>query len=457
MSISSQALSHSEEKLFYQLKGDFFDELIINNMEEGSAEKEKHLWSLTEDSGKFYLDFYGRQYLDLSLNKIDLRNRLISTTKAGFIIRGCLGSKLGLNLDFYNSATKGTNQKRGSGLNFNPEKGLPINITGDNVYQDNALAYFVYEKKWLRFEVGRDKIFWGPGFRGGLSLSENMPPVELIRLNAEFDKLYFTFIHLSLRSGFGKKYLAGYRLDYLPNSNFHFAVTETMVYGNRDVDHNYLLPTIPLGAVEKIKNRKDTHAISLDLSTAPFPCVKLYGEILFYNILSTNQTDNSLSDQTAFTFGGHWVDPLAFSDTELRVEYTRVQPLVYAENDSTNKYTHYNNNIGYWLGANTDNIFLQMAHRFTRDILFSVSFEQTRKGKSVDKTISESLTESHSISFLSDAFQVQRSICLGINTQIRRDLFVSLSYKHTSYRRPYLNLLQIVPENLVLAELLLNY
>ena len=73
----------------------------------------------------------------------------------------------------HNTLIKG---QKDSDENYTPSQGVPISISGNNVYSGDASAYFVWKLPW--FEFGRDQIQWGPGFRSSLVISSNNPKMD---------------------------------------------------------------------------------------------------------------------------------------------------------------------------------------------------------------------------------------------------------------------------------------
>jgi len=89
-------------------------------------------------------------------------DELISETTAGGFLRGTLDGRIGFYLDAGNSLTEVTT--RSTKKILIPSQGSPVVISGANVYQDRALAYWTWQSNWFRLQLGRDEFSWGPGF-----------------------------------------------------------------------------------------------------------------------------------------------------------------------------------------------------------------------------------------------------------------------------------------------------
>ena len=83
------------------------------------------------------------------------------------------------------------------------------------------------------------------------------------------------------------------------------------------------------------------------------------------------------------------MDPFGLPDTDVRLEYVRIDPWVYTHKYPINSYQHYGWALGHWLGPNADDVFVRIGHQFTRDLSASVFFEQERQGQNevVDRVV----------------------------------------------------------------------
>jgi|GEM_PF-5268199 len=440
-------LSHVDDRLISQLAGDFYEELrILEGNDVKLEQKERHLYHWQEENSRFWLDCYGGQHIDVEEKERHTRNHMTSTTRAGFIIRGDLQKQISFNLNYYNSAQKGSGLTRQKDLNFNASKGLPINITGSTVYQDNALAYFCMKKKWLRLEMGKDEFSWGPAYFGQLGVSANMPPADLFRVNAGFNKWNFTFIQLFLSSGIGNKYLSGHRIDYQVNRSIHWGLYETAIYNSIRREGLFAVPVLPFPLVQSLNKSSARPSIGMDFSTSLMDLAKLYFDLFFYD-WTTN--DYPLNDKLGATMGCLMYEPFNLNNVEIRMEYTRLQSRVYASRDSNQAYTHYNYIIGHWLGPNTAAAFLQMDWAPFKEIGFKIAVEKIGKGQGLSK---EEVNKETGVEK-----QGLVNYTMGINSQIYRDVFLSFSWSHSIKDGQSVDPFPSIPRNLLQFKFYFNY
>jgi len=449
-------LSGTDLRLLDQLKGDFADELAATTPTLVPPRQELHTARWQEGPNQAYIDLYGR--ISVISNRGDSYQPadLLSENTLGGILRGRLGGTLGFYADARNTLTRGEKNAGDKDENFDVSKGSPVTISGPNVFRDRALAYFVWEKPWLRIQAGRDEIDWGPGFHSGLALTRNMPPADMIRLSSHFRRFAFSSAHLFLRSPLGAKYLAAHRIDLLLLPQLQFGAGETVVYGGRDIEMDYLNPLMLYHIAEHHLGDRDNNTLFFNLSCTLLPGARLYAEYFIDDMTSTESLTRYFGNKFAFLTGALWSDPLGVKNLDLRLEYSRVEPFVYAHHDSINIYTNYDKVIGHWLGPNSDSAYLLAGYQLGRDLRLEASFERIRKGEGAPDTQARPAhgTVKH---FLGGLVEKKYLTGVRIQDQVRRDLFVSLAYTYADLRNAGLVSGRSAADHLARFELAYNY
>ncbi|MBN2413848.1 hypothetical protein JXQ31_19395 [candidate division KSB1 bacterium] len=445
--------SETDWALFNQLKGDFTDELLNKEISLKNIKSERHLTRFTENTSHVYFDLQGRESIISNRGDLYDPDELLSETTLGGMLRGQLGGSIGFYADARNSLLRGSDVE---GESFDVSKGSPVVMSGSNVYRDRATAYFILEKPWLRFEIGRDEFEWGPGSHGGLSINRNMPPSDMIRLSTCFSRFRFTSVHLFLSSSLGPKYLAGHRLDFKLLPGFYLGATETVVYGNRDVEPAYINPLMFYHVAEHHLGDKDNNTMSLDMTLTLLPHTRLYGEFFIDDMTSTKSLTGYFGNKFAFLAGGLWTDVFSISNLDISAEYARIEPFVYAHKDSINIYTHYDKIIGHWLGPNSDSAYLKAGYQFNRDVRLELSFERLRSGSGEANTVDrpENGTEKK---FLDGFVESKKLYGFQLIDQLYRDIFVSLSYTYSNGENLFLQPNKNSNDHLARFEVYFNY
>lgn len=415
--------SSIESQLLDQLKSDFSNELNI-------TPSEPHLITYSEKNSRFFLDALASQAIISKRGDQYHPEKLLSETTLGAILRGNLGKTIGFYADAQNTITRGEEDVQEEDENFKASQGTPVIVSGANIIRDQAIAYLVFEKPWLRIQAGRQRQRWGPAYRGNLAISENMAPADMIHLSTRMKNFAFSSFHAFLRDDLGAKYLAAHRLDIKIIPGFMLGLCETLIYAGRDVEPAYLNPLMPYHVAEHHLGDRDNNAMSIDATLTLIPAATLYGEFFIDDMTTTKSLTRYYGNKFAFTVGGLYTDPLGFKNTNIRLEYSRVEPYVYTHWDSLNIYTHAGASIGHWLLPNSDVLFAQFAQRLSRDIKIRCSWQHIRHGKGKRSTLSRPET-GESKSFLQGIKETKHFLTFKVTNQIRRDFYVSLSYTYS--------------------------
>ncbi len=424
------ALSKSERALLEQLKGEFCDDPPVRGLEVQARYRERHLLRWQEGQSFAFVDAIAAQAVDAYRADTAAAGERQWRTTGGLIVRGALEGKLAFCMDARNTLRRG-------GIvpeeNFDPRHGLPVITTGRNVYSDQAEAYVAFSVWRAQLQLGRMQAHWGPGWRGGLLLSRNVPPFDAFRLTVPFRRVSFSFLHAFLTRLGGPRYLAAHRLEVLLADWLMLAGSESVLYGGRDVEFSYLNPIMPYHVAEHHLGDRDNNMLSIDVVAFPARNVRLYAEFLLDDFsLGTNPL-RYYGDKFGFVLGGHWVAPFGLDEAVLRAEYTRVEPFVYSHYDSVNVYLNYDRIIGHWLGPDADCMALAAEYQWSRDVFTQVWAQWQRHGKG-DVWTPYPEGGSERKTFLAGTVESRATWGVLISDQVRKDIFVSLAYVHTGVR-----------------------
>ena len=417
-------LSQTDLALFQQLKGEFYEELNAMQVRADSRYHERHLLTWEEDDNKIKIDAEFNQTLDVRRGDQYSEAERTSVTSLGGIVRGNLGNRFNFYIRARNSLERGTDITEET---FDPRYGTPKTISGGNVYSDEAWAYMTYQYRWFRIEFGRDRLKWGPGRRGSLMLSKENPLFEMLKLSFTYNRFRFISFHGSLHSSGAAKYMAGHRLELKVFPWLFLSGSEAVIYGNRNVELSYLNPLMPYHVAEHHLGDKDNNTMGFDMTVYPIKNHKVYFELFLDDFTTAENPFTYYGNKFAFLLGHQWVDPFGLKDTVFEWEYARIEPYVYTHKDSFNTYLNYDQSIGHWLGPNSDDLFLEINHRFNRDIQVKFSTERTRHGEGgID--VPHTVQDGTSKDFLSGVVETTWSYGCKITDQIFRDVFISLDY-----------------------------
>ncbi len=421
-----KTLSRTEGELFEQLKGEFHEELAGDAAVE-PGEKEPHAFSWQTEEINSHFDVLFSEQVRLESKQPADAGVPRSITSLGIEAR----VNLKRNLVIFVNGTSTVLSEIDSLTNtiFNPSLGVPVTEKAfvDVAIADNATAYVVLRTHWFDFELGRDLVEWGPGFRGNLLLSRNSNVYDLLKLSFRYKKANFEYFHGFLNAE-RSKYITAHRLEIRPSASVQLAISESVVYGDRSVEPLYLNPFVPFIIAERHVGNKDNNMVSIDGTWFwREKGVKFYSEIFFDDFSLAKDLFGNFGNKWAILAGGLVTDPFGLPDTDVRFEVVRIQPFSYSHRFPRNTYSNYNNTIGHWLGPDTDDLYLELAHQVGRELRLAISVEQRRKGQN-DINQGEP-PEDGRTKFLGGIVERNRYYGLSADWQFRRDWFVAADYQ----------------------------
>jgi len=415
-------LSRVEMKYFERIKGELCDELS-SDKEIGikDIEKEPHFYTWEDNSVRVHLDALLGGEMWLRSGSIESSQRRKLQPYYGAIIRGEICG-VGFYSDNRIFAEWGSGKYQ---KNYNLSQGYPHNATEDGrmATWDTSESYLTVG--WRRFglQFGRDNVRWGPSM-SGLILSGLSPSFDLLRLSVDLGRARFTWFCGELRSSYSHKWISAHRLEVSLTDFLDFGISESVIYGKRGIELAYCNPLIPFLIAEHTLGDRDNVNIGIDFEVNRIGTLKLYGELLIDDMRSPwDLFSNYWGNKLAFTLGGLWVDCLKMTDTDLRFEYTRIDPFVYTHEDSVNVYENYNLPLGHFMQPNSEGYFFRLDHRF--DIFFSTSLKLShiRHGEG-DRRKPHDEGYGESKKFLSGAVESTTNVGMGIYFEMMRDLWL---------------------------------
>lgn len=328
----------------------------------------------------------------------------VSQTYMGGILRGQFHN-LGFRLRHFEAREWSTQQRlRQADVLASPVES--VQLKGQSVDFREGVFQLAWGNGWLRLDVGKGAVDWGPGRTGNLLLGNDAPTYGLFRLQTAYKNMRYTHLAGSLQARAGlydttrrvidndhvriflrKKRLAAHRLE-VDIKNVTLGFHESVIYGDRGFEPLYVMPVSFFVAVQNHLENRDNLAMGVDVSWRPGHGLEFYGAWFFDDLakLSPSAFSNKFGLQT----GLFWVDPLGVQDVDIQAEFVRLEPFVYSHNFDINTYEHYAYLLGHSLGPNADLWHVRVTHRLWTGMTLSVLFERERQGENpvdVDGTV----------------------------------------------------------------------
>lgn len=246
---------------------------------------------------------------------------------------------------------------------------------GRHLYVD--WGYMQWDPSPISLTIGRVPQRWGPGRFTQLLISNNSPPMDMLRFQCDLGGVFtFTGITSSVESD-SAIYLTAHRIDVKPFDGLRIGLSESILFRSDGIDLAYMNPFIPWYPVQWNERDDDNAFLSLDAAWRPFSGFETYGELLIDDIQYENVGDRP--DKLGWTIGLSGSLPAAGLGAVL--EYTRIDRYVYSQRKPSNFYLHHGDIIGSGLGPDADRVTLSLGSSSAWPLAAVATVDHTRHGE----------------------------------------------------------------------------
>lgn len=350
------------------------------------SDREKFLYFWRSESGESHfaaellasLDYRALMNADGAAN--------VTLAQLGGRFRGTLGGTLGFGLLATNGTAVGTrslalgDQQLRRNFNF---------ADLDKDFFDFSEAYVSATWDWGSAAIGKEKRMIGSGISNQIVLSTNAQPFDAIQLAAHAGALRFLFLHGFLLSEkqtleFGRpyydsKYVAVHRVEADIAGAVRFGVFESVVYSQREVDPAYLNPVNFYKSAEHAGGDRDNPMLGFDLATLFIPGWQAYGSWLIDDVDFSRMGSGWWGNK--FIWQGGVMNASLLPNTDLAVEYTRIEPYVYSHRYAGNQYTNAGDALGVELAPNSDDWYAGLRHWLGAGLWLHFEWRHRRHGR----------------------------------------------------------------------------
>ncbi len=255
-----------------------------------------------------------------------------------------------------------------------------------------------YEDSRILVQFGKGKNRWGHGKTGSLALSNHALPYTHFRARGHFGSFEMTYLHGKLvqeppifealdtldngavRKHYADKYLAGHRIQIDITRDLQLGFFETVIYGERGFELEYLHPLMFLRGAEHYTRDRDNMFLGFDLRLKLFQRLSLHAEVLFDDLQFSKITSDTSKNKHAILIGAKVVDPLGLSNSLAFLEYAYVRPYVYTHKFPINVATHYGAGMGYPGQPNSDVMAAGLDVHLMRELVVTIRAQRSRHG-----------------------------------------------------------------------------
>jgi hypothetical protein len=233
----------------------------------------------------------------------------------------------------------------------------------------NFTGYVSYSPiKSLNFQLAKDKIFIGDGYRS-LLLSDIANSYPFLKTTINIWHLQYSFWYswmqdvyssTGIRKNALNRFGTFHYLSWNVSKNFNFSFFETEIFQGTDsirhrgFDPNYLNPLIFYRPVEYSLGSGDNALLGFNTSVKFAKHFKLYGQVIIdeFNFQYIKQHNGWWANKQGFQLGGKYVDAFGVKNLSLQAEFNWVRPYTYSHASEQQNYSQYNQPLADPFGAN---------------------------------------------------------------------------------------------------------
>lgn len=271
-------------------------------------------------------------------------------------------------------------------------------------------------------EIGRDSMWWGQGYTGTLVLTDNAPPLDMIKLSNPTSIIlpwYFSYLGpfkyaffcgvLEEDRDFSQPFYSGERIDFKPTPNLEIGMGQTFLFGGEGAPSpgsfvNWL-ELISLTKLGGTVGQEEKHVAAFDFRYR-MPCLwnaQLYGEWGGNDTGFKAQLREFFWQDTAYILGLYLPKITPDGKTDLRLEYTDNvneggwpgalnDGIWYTGGMYTTGMTYHGFILGDPMGPDARQGFMRVTRYVRNDLKVGVDGSYTQEGANLGRCISSELT-----------------------------------------------------------------
>jgi hypothetical protein len=258
---------------------------------------------------------------------------------------------------------------------------------------DNVSGKIVYKKRYGSLIIGRGTHVIGNNIGGSVILNDACNEYGYFSGKLDFKKFSISLMHGTLipdstnvnelgepeYKDYNDKYIAVKKLDWKPNSKFHFFAGEEVIYGGRSIDPSYLLPQTFLRATEHNLRDRDNVLIFGGMNLKPATKSTLYVNFILDELSKSKIFTDWWGNKYAVQLGNSYLINKN-KDTRITIEFTAVRPWLYTHKILHNKYSHDGIGLGFPDGSNLIQIAGEFNYSLQKSLSANIHSSYTKQG-----------------------------------------------------------------------------
>jgi len=261
----------------------------------------------------------------------------------------------------------------------------------NRIQLDNLSGEFGYYKDHYNLALGRGRFQIGNNISGSIILNDQVNDYAYLKAEATLGSFRFSFLHGSLMAdstfsiydnaqidakNYPDKFIALHQISFFPWENTELFAGETVVYGNRGMDLNYLMPNSFWRSVEHDLWDRDNVLIYGGINQLLPRGILLYAQMALdefsYGKILSSWWGNKYALQGGIS--------LPVQNARFGLEASAVRPYTYAHFMNHTMYSHDRRPLGYPQGSNVLDLSFEANIPFKPYFCFDTQLSWRRRG-----------------------------------------------------------------------------
>ena len=253
----------------------------------------------------------------------------------------------------------------------------------------------------IEFEIGRDSMWWGPGYHGSLLMTNNAEPFDMVKISNPRPillpwifrylgpfKVAFVLSKLEKDRPIPEPYLYGLRLNIKPLPTLELGMSHIAIFGGEGRGLSFTETLEVLYSNRNLSGKQESNQqFAVDFSfwikdihriTRLLRSIKVYGEI-------GAEDTGYPPDRRAYLVGLLFNDLFLTGKTDLRIEYVNTSPG--QGPDCWYQHSQYpafykGRVFGHHVGTDAEDLFARATSYLTNDLLAGIDLDMENRGLS---------------------------------------------------------------------------
>ena len=307
-----------------------------------------------------------------------------------------------------------------------------------------------YAWKWGHVGIVKDNIMWGDHQNGAAIFSGRNPSFGMIKLDLQPVKwIHFNYFHAWLpsmvvdssrsfttsngmrRNIYRDKYLAANMISIMPVKNLFLSAGNSVIYSDKSIQIAYLIPFLFYKSVDHsltMGTENENSQMFFNVSSRNIKHLHLYGSYFIDEWSFSRITDPKRHN---FSSGkiGFQLSNFPLKNVTIGGEFYKANPFVYKHRVETTTFESNGFNLGYYLGDNAEDYFLQIQYRPFPFLRFGLSGNYAKKGDDFEYRLIPGV-KVDSYPLMENIVFDKKEITFRVEATVLKNIHIHLAYSY---------------------------